>query len=162
LPRDHESAIEARDFIDALLRLDLVTRHLDVALQVNEDLPICDALRGGDALHRGFGLRPRIRHFVVSADWPATPSAFDDNVFRRNRVKCNHAIRASMTKAEAPQSARIAAVTSATGVVSFSRAKHALPLPLMRGSIPNRRSRSSSVGSARNFAKAGGSMLLKA
>jgi hypothetical protein len=62
LPRNDQGAIETRDLVDAFPRLDLVGRHLDIALQVHENLPIRDSLRGSDARHGDFGLRARIGH----------------------------------------------------------------------------------------------------
>ncbi len=68
--------------------------------------------------------------------------------------------RVSVAKTDSPHASRTAAATGAASVVSSSNAKHALPLPLIRGANPNRsRSCPSSVGSATNFANAGASIV---
>ena len=48
------ASVEARDLVDPLAGVDLVGGDLHLALEVDENLAIGDALRGGDALHDDF------------------------------------------------------------------------------------------------------------
>lgn len=73
-----------------------------------------------------------------------------------------HAIRVSTTKHVGPHAARTASIIAATGASSAKNAKHALPLPLIRGANPNFFCNSSaSAGNATNFSNADRSILLK-
>ena len=54
LPSRHQRPIKPRHLLEAPLGLNLVAGHFNVTLDVNKDLPIRDALRGGDALHGNF------------------------------------------------------------------------------------------------------------
>jgi len=56
LPRDQQRFLETCDFLDPFVGLDLIARHLDIALNINEYLTISDALRGGDAWDGDFVL----------------------------------------------------------------------------------------------------------
>ena len=61
LPRREQGLIKTRDLLDAFFQVHLITRHLDIALQIHKYRAIGDALRGGDALHDDFWLMPRVR-----------------------------------------------------------------------------------------------------
>jgi len=54
LAGDDQRLVETRDLVDAFFQIHLVGRNFDLALDVDEDLAIGDALRGGDALHHDF------------------------------------------------------------------------------------------------------------
>jgi hypothetical protein len=51
LAGDQERLVEARYLVETLGRVDLVRGYVDLALEVDEDLPVGDALLGGYALH---------------------------------------------------------------------------------------------------------------
>ena len=73
-----------------------------------------------------------------------------------------HAIRVSTTKHVGPHAARTASIIAETGASSAKNAKHALPLPLIRGANPNFfRNCAASAGKATNFSNAAHSILLK-
>ena len=73
-----------------------------------------------------------------------------------------HAIRVSTTKPVGPHAARTISIIAATGASSAKNAKHALPLPLIRGANPNfLRNSPNSAGNATNFSNAARSILLK-
>ena len=76
LPRDQNRVIEACDLLHALVGLDPVGRHYHIALDIQKRLAIREALRGGDALHKGFGFIAFIRGHSECPFWPGQARDF--------------------------------------------------------------------------------------